>query len=190
MKKHFRTIIAITVLGIILFIFWFYFLTTGLEESVLKENGYKITSQSQEITFKYKVMPSLLPKKDGEIIKLHQEIYNNHNTLIFLKKIGNLKGNQVALSFVIVPTFQKQGGEIVLNRVIHEENGLISESYVDPRPLFVNEMGKEVEISSGVSRGPGNKFGLIIDIKDIKDNEGLNITFKEFNLIKYIKEDF
>lgn len=186
-KKVFL-ILFIAIFGLATVIYlWYsmYFSQSAIEKRINSQASYSILSQNQDISVEFRIPPEYIPRKQGDVYNIHQEIYNDHNTKIYLETVAlylppkNTRDLFIELKFEHKFNFRE--GKFVSP---YTYNGPNSVGHVIFEPRYFDDNGEEIIINDG--HGNSVVFFTPDQISHLKG--GLTLKYKGFNLVEYSKK--
>ncbi|MCM3630644.1 hypothetical protein M3194_25255 [Paenibacillus glycanilyticus] len=156
-----------------------------MEDRILSQSGYRITSQQQAVKLDFRIDPKYIPKKQGEVFQLHEVIYNRNHTKIYLETVAwyNPPNNSdhIYIKLKFEPTYLYGKGSFVTDTIFNEDN---TYSQVMFMPRYYADDGSLLPINDGNS-----SRDVFIPAEQLEGLAGgVTLKFEGFNLVKYERE--
>ncbi|GLX68752.1 hypothetical protein [Paenibacillus glycanilyticus] len=153
-----------------------------IEDHIFSEKGYRITSQQQSVKLDFRIDSAYIPKKQGDVFRLHKLIYSRNHTKIYLETVAwynppqNSDNIYVELKFD--PTYLYGKGSFVTSAIINNDHSFGNVMFM---PDYYADDGSVLPINDG-----GGRSEVFIPVEQLAELDGgLTLKFEGFNLVKY-----
>jgi len=196
-----KKVLLVILLATVMFYYFYlnYFDQNSLRNKIEFERGYNITDQSQKIEVCFNFLPSWLPKKNEKVKELHQNIYNEHNTIIAIEHVSLTPDGLAKVTVAIKPTYLYKSGEFITDYIIIKKQHGISHQYLNLEPIIFDRTGNQlnnaghyigklyIEHPKFKKVAPSSHFEFFIECRYFENNDPLLVKFSGLNLINYKK---
>ncbi|WP_201007705.1 hypothetical protein [Paenibacillus glycanilyticus] len=156
-----------------------------IEDRIFSRNGYRIAGQQQSVKLDFRIDPAYIPKKQGEVFRLHKLIYNRNHTKIYLETVAwynpPQNSDNIYIELKFDPTYLYGKGSFVTDAIFNSDHSFSNVLFM---PDYYADNGIKLPINDGNGRN-----SAFIPVEQLKDLDGgLTLKFEGFNLVKYERE--
>lgn len=157
----------------------------AIEDHIFARNGYRITGQQQSVKLDFRIDPAYMPKKQGEVFRLHKLIYNRNHTKIYLETVAwynpPQNSDNIYIELKFDPTYLYSKGSFVTDAIFNDDHSFSTVLFM---PDYYADNGIKLPINDGNGRN-----SAFIPVEQLGDLDGgLTLKFEGFNLVKYERE--